>query len=141
MSVFLLFGIAACAHIGVFDFKNFLTMPYSVMVIAFSAIFLTLFLFAFFMIKLRRRSLKKKKTDASAGVTRHQGGLLAAASRLSTSKAAGTDEISGNDVIYEINGVPYINSDLAKKNSQGKLNNTFVKLVESVTGSLTPPVP
>jgi hypothetical protein len=141
MSVFLLSGTAALAHIGVFDFKSFLTMPYSVMAIAFFAVFLTLFLFIIFLINLRRRSSKKKKTGASKSVTRHQGGLLAAASRLSPSKAAGTDEISGNDVIYEINGVPFINSDLAKKNSQGKLNNTFVKLVESVTGSLTPPVP
>jgi hypothetical protein len=141
MSIFLLAGTAALAHIGVIDFKNLLAMPYSVMVIAFSAIFFTLFILFFFLLNLRRRSSKKKKTGASKVVTRHQGGLLEAASRLSASKTAGTDEISGNDVIYEINGVPFINSDLAKKNSQGKLNNTFVKLVESVTGSLTPPVP
>jgi hypothetical protein len=165
MSVFLMFGIAALAYIGIFDFINFLTMPNSVKAIAFIVIFLALFFFVFFLINLKRGSSRKKKTAAEAsaaatataadgdqegnrepsvrcpvgsvevpaGVTRHQGGLLAAASRLSPPD--GTDETSGIDVIYEENGVPYINSDLAKRNNQGTLNRNFIKLVESVTGS------
>jgi Flp pilus assembly protein TadG len=152
MSVFLLSGIAALAYIGVFDFSNFLTMPNSVNASAFVVVFLALFLFVFFLVNLKRGSSKKKKTVAAAaaataavvaagepaGVTRHQGGLLAAAStyqRCDLSGLAGIDETSGIDVIYEENGVPYINSDLARRNNQGTLNRNFIKLVESVTGS------
>jgi len=150
MSVFLMSGIAALAYIGVFDFNNFLTMPNPVKAIAFVMIFLALFLLIFFLFILKRRSSKKKKTaaavseaaDAPAGVTRQQcgllaSGLLAAASayqRYDLSPPAGIDETSGQDVIYEKDGVPYINSDLARKNNQGTLNNNFIKLVESVTG-------
>jgi len=108
---------------------------------AFAVIFLILFLFIFFLVNITRGSSRKKKAAAGAPavVTRHQGGLLAAASRLSS--PSGIDEISSHDVIYEKNGVPYINSDLIKKSNQGKLNNNFIELVESVTGSLTPPIP
>ena len=150
MSIFLMSGIAALAYIGVFDFFNFLTMPNSVKAIALVMIFLALFLFVFFLINVKRGFSRKKKTSviadaaaitdaaataagAPADVTRHQGGLLATASRVY--QPAVTDETSGNNVIYEENGVPYINSDLAKKNNQKTLNNNFVKLVESVTGS------
>jgi hypothetical protein len=146
MSVFLMSVIGALAYIGVFDFNNFLTMPNSVKIIAFIVVFLILFLFVFCLLNLKRSSSRKKKTAAMAdaaaaaavpaGVTRHQGGLLATASRLSPSGVAVIDETSGGDVIYEENGVPYINSDLARKNNQGPLNNNFVKLVESVTGSV-----
>jgi hypothetical protein len=141
MSVFLMSGTGALAYIGVFDLNNFLTMPNSVKAVAFAATFLTLFLIVFFLVNIKRGSSRKKKTAAGApaGAVRQREGLLAAASRLSP--PAGIDEISLQDVIYEKNGVPYINSDLAKKNNQGKLNNNFIKLVESVTGSLTPPVP
>jgi hypothetical protein len=133
-------GIAALAYIGVFDFNNFLNMPNSLKAIAFVVVFLALFLFVSFLFNLKRGSSRKKKTAAaSAGVIRHQSGLLAAASRLSQS--AGIDETPNGDVIYEENGVPYINSDLARKNNQGTLNNNFIKLVESVSGSITPPVP
>jgi len=73
----------------------------------------------------------------NAGVSRHQGGLLAAASMLSP--PAGTDEISRPRVIYEKNGIPYINSDLVrdleKKNNHAALDSKFVKLVESVTNA------
>jgi len=71
--------------------------------------------------------------EVPTGVTRHQNGLLAAAFRLSPSD--GIDEMSGHDVIYEKDGVPYIDSDLAKK-SRKNLDGNFVKLVESVTGCL-----
>ena len=143
MSVFLMAGIAALAYIGVFDFSNFLTMPNSLKAIAFVVIFLALFLFVFFLINLKLSSRKKKTAAAAAAapacVTRHQCGLLAAASRLAS--AAEIDEADRNDVIYEKDGVPYINSDLAKKNKQGTLNRSFIKLVESVTGSLPSPAP
>jgi hypothetical protein len=160
MSVFLMSSIAALAYIGVFDFKNFPAMPNSVKIIAFAAVFFTLFLLIFFLFNLRRSFSKKKKTaaaaatavaatvvaaateiaDAPADVTRHQGGLLAAASqRYDLSSSDRIDETSGHDIIYEENGVPYINSDLARKNNQGTLNNNFIKLVESVC--LPPPVP
>jgi hypothetical protein len=69
---------------------------------------------------------------AVSGVTRYPGGLLAAASRLSV--PAGIDEKSGN-VIYEENGIPYINSDLAQKSNHGTLDNNFKRLVESVTNA------
>ena len=69
---------------------------------------------------------------AVSGVTRYPGGLLAAASRLSA--PAGIDEKSGN-VIYEENGIPYINSELAQKNNPGALDNSFKSLVESVTNA------
>jgi hypothetical protein len=150
MSVFLMSGIAALVCIGVFDFTNFLTMPNFVKAIAVVVIFLALFFFVFFLINLKRSSSRTKKTASSAAVaaedvgepaggTQHQGGLLAVASayqRCDLSGSAGIDETSGIDVIYEENGVPYINSDLAKKNNQGTLNRNFIKLVESVTGSL-----
>ena len=74
----------------------------------------------------------------STSVTRHQNGLLAAASayqRYDLYPSAGIEETSGSDVIYEENGVPYINSDLAKKNNQGTLNRNFIELVESVTNA------
>jgi len=152
MSVFLMSSIAALAYIGVFDLKNFPVMPNFVKIIAFIAVFITLFLLIFLLLNLKRRSSGKKKKAAAApaaGVTRHQGGplapgLLAAASayqRYGLSGQTGIDETSGRDVIYEENGVPYINSDLAGKNNQGTLNRNFVKLVESVTGPLPSPVP
>jgi len=150
-------GIAALACIGVFDFTNFLTMPNSLKAIAFVVIFLALFFFVFFLINLKRSSSKKKKTAAAAagepsGVIRHQDGLLASGLLAAASAYQryayqgydlsplagiqdGIDETSGIDVIYEENGVPYINSDLAKINSQGTLNRNFIKLVESVKGS------
>jgi len=149
--------IAALAYIGVFDFANFLAMPNSVKAIAFVVIFLALFFFVFFLINLKRSSSRKKKTaatadaaaiadaaaaaavpaGASADVTRHQGGLLATASRMYQPAGipAVINETSGSDVIYEENGVPYINSDMVKRNNQEALNRSFIKLVESVTGS------
>jgi hypothetical protein len=129
MSVFLMSSIAALAYIGVFDFK-LPAMPYFVKIIAFAVVFIALFFLIFLLHNLKRFSKRKKKAATAAGpadVTRHQGGLLAAASRLS--------ETSGQDVIYEENGVPYINSELVKRNNQGTLNRNFIKLVESVTGS------
>jgi len=69
---------------------------------------------------------------AVSSVTRYPGGLLVAASRLSA--PAGTDEKSGN-VIYEENGIPYINSELAQQNNPGTLDNSFKSLVESVTNA------
>jgi hypothetical protein len=188
MSVFLMSSIAALAYIGVFDFKNFLDMPNFVKIIAFVAVFFTLFLLIFLLFNLNRSSSRKKKSvavnqegnlrplsgsveiqegnlrplsgsveiqegnlrplsgsvEVPAAVTRHQSGLLASASayqRYDLSLPAGIDEIFRNDVIYEENGVPYINSDLAKRNNQGTLNSNFIRLVESVTGCLPPPVP
>jgi hypothetical protein len=136
MSVFLMSSIAALAYIGVFDIHNFTAMPYFIKIIAFAVVFLALFFLIFLLLNLKRFSKRKKKAAAAAeaapaGVTRHHGGLLASASRLS--------ETSGQDVIYEENGVPYINSDLAKNYTQGALNRNFIKLVESVTGSPSPP--
>jgi len=134
MSVFLMSSIATLAYIGVFDFKHLPAMPVFVKAIAFVAIFSTLFLLIFLLFNLKRRFSRKKKTAAAvpAEVTRHQSGLLAVASSVSPPDG----ETSSHDVIYEKNGVPYINSDLAKRNNQGTLNSNFVKLVESVTGSL-----
>jgi hypothetical protein len=80
--------------------------------------------------------------EVSSDVTRHQNGLLASAStyqRYDLSPSAGIDETSRHDVIYEKNGVPYINGDLAKNNRRN-LDSNFIKLVESVTGSLPSPV-
>ena len=141
MSVFLMSSIAALAYIGVFDIHNFTAMPNLVKIIAFAVVFITLFILILLLLNLKRFSRRKKKAAAAGpeDVTRHQGGLLAAASRLSP--PAGIDETSGQDVIYEENGVPYINSDLAGKNTQGTLNRNFIKLVESVTGCLPPPAP
>ena len=133
-------------------FEYFQIMPNSVKAVALAAAFLILLLLIFFLFVKKRRSsrassarsappVKKRSACAikeieaagdTSGVTRYTGGLLAAASRLS---------LSGNDVIYEQNGVPYVNAALAIKNNQGNLDSNFVKLVESVTGSLPPPVP
>jgi len=151
MSVFLMSSIAALAYIGVFDFNHFPAMPNSVKIIAFAAVFFSLFLFIFFLLHLKRSSSKKKKTataaavvtaDAPADITRNQGGLLAPGllAAASAYKSDGIDETSGHDVIYEKNGVPYINSDLAGKNNRGTLNKNFIRLVESVTGPSPPPV-
>ena len=132
-------------------FEYFLSMPNSVKVIVLATVILTLFSLILFLRILKRGSSKvssKRRSPAvndrytfaikeigpagePTGVTRRTGGLLATASLLPT---------SGDDVIYEQNGIPYINSDLAKKN-QGNLDSNFVKLVESVTGSLPPPAP
>jgi hypothetical protein len=141
VSVFLMSGMVVLAYIGFFN-DNFLTMPNSLKAIAFAVVFLTLFLLIFFLFNLKRVSSRKKKTAAGdpPGVTPRQGGLLAAASRLSSS--AGIDEISRHDVIYEKNGVPYIKSDMVNNDKNlGKLDSNFIKLVESVKGSLAPPVP
>jgi len=136
MSVFLMSSIAALAYIGVFDFKNFQDMPNFAKIIACIAVFLTLFLVIFFLFNLKLSS-KKKKTS----VTRHQGGLLTGGQTAAGQKV-GIDETSPRNVIYEENGVPYINSDLARNNDRKNLNSKFAKLVESVTGGpSTPPVP
>jgi hypothetical protein len=136
-------GIAVLAYIGFFS-DNFLTMPTSLKAITFAVVFLTLFLLIFFLFNLKRGSSKKKKTAAGdpTGVTPRQDGLLAAASRLSS--PAGIDETSCHDVIYEKNGVPYINSGMVSHDKNlRKLDGNFIKLVESVKGvhSLTPSVP
>jgi len=160
MSVFLMSSVAALVYIGVFDFKNFPSMPAFVKVIAIIAVFSALFLLFVFLINVKPRPSGKKKTAAvdpagispaevtsvnvtpiditPASVTPHQGGLLAAASLLSP--PAGINEISRLDVIYEKNGIPYINSCLANENTREKLDSNFIKLVESVTGCLPPPV-
>jgi hypothetical protein len=138
MPVFFMSGIAALDYIGVFDFNIFPDMPIFVKAIVYVVIFLALFSFVFFLFSIKRSSSMRKKTGNPEGVTRHQDGLLAAASayqRYDLSPSDGNDETSGIDVIYEENGVPYINSDLAKRNNQGTLNRNFIKLVESVTGS------
>ena len=135
MPFFFMSGIAGLDYIGVFDFDIFPDMPIFVKVIAYVVVFLALFSFVFFLFSIKRRSSMKKKTGNSGGVTRHQDGLLAAASRLSPSDAAGIDDSPDYDVIYEQDGIPYINSDLARKNNQGTLNRNFVKLVESVTNA------
>ncbi|MDR2923280.1 MAG: hypothetical protein LBU85_08065 [Treponema sp.] len=132
MSVFLMCSTAALACIGVFDFNNFLTMPNFVKAIAFVVIFLALFLFVFFLINIKRSSSRKKKKIAE----QPQGGLLAAASRLPPPSAAGIDETSRHNVIYEKNGVPYINSGMVNNDkSPENLDSNFVKLVESVKRS------
>jgi len=150
MSAFLMSGIVASAYIGILDFTGFMAMPNYIKAAAFTAVFLALFLFIFFLVNIKRGSSKKKKKASGgsadshpADVTRHQGGLLAAG--MAVGKAAGKaaasrlpaqdGETSGQDVIYEEDGVPYINSGLAKKSAHGTLNRNFIKLVESVTGS------
>jgi hypothetical protein len=140
MSVFLMSGIAALVYIGVFDFYNFPAMPNFVKVIAITAVFSALFLLFFLLINIKRCFSGKKEAAAAdpAGVTRHQSGLLETASRLSP--LDGINETSRNNVIYEKNGVPYINSGLAKENNRENMDSTFFKLVESVTGRLPPPV-
>jgi len=135
MPVFFMSGIAALDYIGVFDFNIFPDMPFFIKAIVYVVVFFALFSFVFFLFSIKRRSSMKKKTGNSGGVTRHQDGLLAAASRLSPSDAAGIDDSPDYDVIYEQDGIPYINSDLARKNNQGTLNRNFVKLVESVTNA------
>jgi hypothetical protein len=70
--------------------------------------------------------------EVPEAVTRHQCGLLAVASSLSP--PVENKETPRRDVIYEKDGIPYINSDIAKENNRGKLDSNFVKLVESVTG-------
>jgi len=147
MSVFLMSGIAALVYIGVFDFKNIPAMPNPVKAVAFVMTFFALFLFGFFLFNIKRSSSMKKKTvtgkhtedakntDAGnyAGLPRHKNGLLAAATT-----AASLSAPSGSDVIYEKNGIPYINSDLVSdltKNNRGPLDSKFVKLVESVTNA------
>jgi hypothetical protein len=128
-------------------FEYFLNMPDFVKAVVFATVILTLFSLILFLIKLRPSKAKRGSSKASSkrpvapvnkqyaikeisddgnpsAITRYPGGLLAAASLISP---------SGNDVIYEQNGVPYINAALAKRNNQGILDNNFVKLVESVT--------
>jgi len=95
-----------------------------------------------------------EKTAAVTGagshtdVTRHQGGLLEAASAIANATASataarlslsvGNDETSGRNIIYEKDGVPYIDSGMTfglQKNNRENLDSDFIKLVESVTGS------
>ena len=131
--------------------EYFLSMPNSIKAVVLVVTLLTLIVMIYFLHIIRRDSSKASKRrhrhsnerhtvavkkieaeERAAGVTRHSRGLLAAASSLPP---------SSNDVIYEKNGIPYINSDLVKENKE-ILDGTFIKLVESVTGSpLTPPVP
>jgi len=148
MSAFLMSGIAASAYTGILDFTGFMAMPNYIKAAAFTVAFLALFLFVFFLVNIKRGSSKKKKKALGdkadvhpadshpADVTRHQGGLLAAGMAAAASRLPTQDgETSGQDVIYEENGVPYINSGLAIKNTPGTLNRNFIKLVESVTNA------
>ena len=128
-------------------FEYFLIMPNSVKAVILAMAILTLFLLFLFIYVIKRvvsmaskaalpatpvnkrYACAIKEVEAAgdtSGATRYPGGLLAAASRLS---------LSGNDVIYEQNGIPYINAALARKNNHGTLDSSFVRLVESVTNA------
>jgi hypothetical protein len=152
IAVFLVSGAAALAYAGVFDFFGFydyfLNMPNSVKAVALVAAFLTLFLLAFFLLNCKQGPSRpappvdertacavegSEPAGPPPGVTQHPGGLLAAASRVSP--------LSGHDVIYEQNGVPYIDGGPPPPPPPPPLDSNFIKLVESVTGSLPPPVP
>jgi hypothetical protein len=134
VSIFLMSGIVVTAYTGFFN-DNFPAMPNSLKAIVFALAFITLFLFIFFLSNLMRFFSRKKKTASGDPpcVTPRQGGLLAAASHLSS--PAGIDETSSHDVIYEKNGVPYIKSGMVNDDKNpGKLDSNFIKLVESVKG-------
>jgi len=133
-------------------FEYFLNMPNSAKAVVIAAASLILSLVVLLLLNFIKRGSSKvllkrppppvnkrsacaikeiKDAVDSKGVTRYPGGLLAAASLLSSSE---------NEVIYEQNGIPYINTVLIKKDNHGTLDNNFVKLVESVR-LLPPPVP
>jgi hypothetical protein len=121
--------------------------PPEVKILALTAIFLTIFLFIFFLFNLRRHPVPDSSDDTrpsakKIGIRRNETpkeietvrnppdrgkGLLAAAAHLASSKAP-------VDAIYEQDGIPYINSDVfnVDKNTEEQLNNNFVKLIDSV---------
>jgi len=156
LSVLLFSGIAVLVFFNVFDLGTVISaFPQLVQVLILPAFFLVLFLVIFFYINLRQYSAEEDDTlylsesDSLELVNELENispkfGGNSMFSQPFTFSPANPEllQAAGNEVIYERNGIHYINDDAlnSDKNTEKEINNDFAQLVESVVNkALTPP--
>jgi hypothetical protein len=158
-SVFLFAGIAFFIVIDIFDLSVAISVfPQQVQIFVVPAFFLTLFLIIFIYLILRQDSEEEDIPFLTVFDTLEL---------IEAGEAVGLEDISPgsggnsmfrqlfafspanpellqdaeNEVIYEHNGIHYINDDAfnSDKNTENKMNNDFAELVESVINQHTSP--
>jgi len=142
LSVLLFTGIAVLIFFNIFDLGAVVfVFPQQVQVLLLPAFFLVLFLIIFFYINLRQYSMEESDILCMVG----------SGSLEDISPKFGGDSVfcrpfaffpanpellqeAGNEVIYERNGIHYINSDAftANRDIEREINKDFAQLVESV---------
>jgi hypothetical protein len=157
-SVFLFTGIAALVFFGIFDLGVAASVfPQQVQVIIIPAFFLILFFIIFFYLHLRQDFAKNDDIPSArprlAGsgsfeligkgevveledISTKSGGNISILGRFFFFHPANPESLqeAGNEVIYEHNGIHYINDDAfnSDKNMEREINNDFAQLVASV---------
>jgi len=121
--------------------EDMLLLPDILSIITLISIFLTIFLIVFFVFNIIQNRTEKNKPDAAGKKPMDLEELESITDKDSIEKnvlPSGSilvplDET--NDMIYEQNGVPYIKNDVLenKENTDEKLNDDFMELIDSVT--------
>lgn len=129
--------------------EDIFTFPKQLSIIMLVSIFFTIFLIVFFAFNLRQKpagsSGRARPLDANAESLEELESVDAAESKAAAPCepiVVALDEFRG--MIYEQNGIPYVNSDALSRNAGGKLNNDFAELIDSVVANrdgLPPPSP
>jgi len=148
LSVFLFTGITVLIFFNVFNLGAVVSaFPQLVQVLILPAFFLILFLVIFFYINLRQYSAEKddilylSESDSVELVNELEnispkfGGNSMFSQPFAFSPANPEMlQAAENEVIYEHNGIHYINDDAfnSDKNTEKEINNDFAQLVESV---------
>ena len=152
LSVFLFTGITVLIFFNVFNLGAVISaFPQLVQVLVLPAFFLALFLVIFFFINLRQYSAEEDdilclmESDSFEFVNELEdispkfGGNTIFSQPFAFSLA--NPELlqeAGNEVIYEHNGIHYINNDAfnSGENTEREINNDFAQLVESVVNKI-----
>jgi hypothetical protein len=162
-SAFIFTGITALLLTGVLDLNEAIFIfPQRIQVLILTAVFLTISLIIFFYINIRQYFAKKEEDNTSCLVKFSDPDLIdknevVELEDISASSCGNTSilgrlfafssgnpellQIAGNsgagisgEVIYEHNGIHYINDDAfnGDRNTEREINNDFAQLVESV---------
>jgi len=152
LSVLLFTGITVLIFFNIFGLGTVISaFPQLVQVLILPAFFLILFLLIFFYINLRQYSAEEDDIPCLM----ESGGLELVNELENISPKFGGNpmfsqpfafspanpellQAAGNEVIYQRNGIHYINSDAftSDENTEREINNDFAKLVESVVNKV-----
>jgi hypothetical protein len=153
-SVFLFTGIAVLVFFGIFDLGAVITvLPQQLQVLIAPASFFALFLIIFLYLNLRQDSGEEDipRLMEFGGLELADEGEVVELEDISPNSGGNTSilggrffafspgnpellQAAGNEVIYEHNGIHYINDNAfnSDKNTKREINKDFAKLVESV---------